>query len=156
MGTVWGTYDEFTSFIEELTHELETRASYGRTINDQGSANVILHYNKKFQDILQTSDNADGCVMTIAITNASRIKLDQAGNVLNGKGEVAALVHQYDRHFNVVKAVGYKYSEGMSLYSRLMFRNSENFVGRVMRFITRGRKNGLGVTIAQAIKKRLH
>lgn len=35
--------------------------------------------------------------MTIGLTNNSNIKLDYEDNVLNGKGEIAAVVHQYDR-----------------------------------------------------------
>ena len=156
MGTVWGTYDEFTSFIEELTHELETRASYGRTINDQGSANVILHYNKKFHDILKASDNADGYVMTIGLTNPQNIHTDSSGNILNGKGEIAAVVHQYDRKPELVKLVHKKYGQGMTIFGKMRQTSTNSTVRRIANFIVNIRNNGFIPVVSHAIKRRIH
>ena len=62
-----------------------------------------------FNDCLIKSDNKNGFVMTIALTNISNIILDHENNILNGKGKIAAVIHQYDRKPDLVRKVKNKY-----------------------------------------------
>ena len=48
--------------------------------------------------------------MTIGIANRAFINLDKNNNIINGKGEIAAYVHQYDRHQDLTKIANDKYN----------------------------------------------
>ena len=63
-----------------------------------------------FEDCLIKSNNTDGYIMTIEHTNSKNILLNLNFGILNGKGEVAAVVHQYDRHDVLKKIVESKYN----------------------------------------------
>ena len=156
MGTIWGTCSEFLRFIGELVHELEAGKSAGKYINDQGSGNVILHTSGKFDDVMFPSTNQDGYVMTIGTSDDKDIHIDSAGNIFNGKGEIAAVVHQYDRKYKVTKVIGKKYAESMSIARRLNLTYPCRFIRRVFGFIVSVRRVGLINAVKKAINKRLH
>ena len=56
-----------------------------------------------FNNCLIKSDNKDGRVITIALTRSEDIKFDSQKNIINGKGEIAAVIHQYDRKPKIFK-----------------------------------------------------
>ena len=62
-----------------------------------------------FEGHMVFSENRDGPVMTIAITNRAFINLDSDNNILNFNGEIAAVVHQYDRKEDLVEIANEKY-----------------------------------------------
>lgn len=101
MGTVWGTASEFTAFVGELVKEMEAVPNP----NDQGSANVILYSKKMFAEILRPSTNYDGLVITVN----HDLALTPEGDMLNGAGEIAAVVHKYDRFPKLVNVVQHKF-----------------------------------------------
>ena len=72
---------------------------------EQGVTNFIIYYAKMFSECLVKSDNQNGFVMTIGLTKRENIKLDSDNNILNGKGEIAAVIHQYDRKIDIVELV---------------------------------------------------
>ena len=108
-GTVWGTTDKFYEFSKMMWRPFEINRTLGRYIYDQGIANYLIYYDKKFNDSLVKSDNINGRVMTVGLSNDKDIKFDSENNVLNGKGEIAAVVHQYDRKPNIIEKVKRKY-----------------------------------------------
>ena len=62
-----------------------------------------------FNDCIIKSENNDGPIMTIGISRREDITLDNEDNILNGKGEVAAMVHEYDRKEDILAKVKKKY-----------------------------------------------
>ena len=68
----------------------------------------MFYYDKLFSDLLVKSDNF-GPVMTIGLTKRQNIVLDQQNNILNFAGEIASVIHQYDRKRDIVEKVIKKY-----------------------------------------------
>ena len=151
MGTIWGTCNEFLRFIGEIIHELESGKAAGKIVNDQGSGNVILHTSGKFDDVMLPSANDDGYVMT----GPKDVHTDSSGNVLNGKGQIAAVVHQYDRQPAILDIVVKKYTSSMSAFSRTKLKHTCDSLGRVMRFMSRIHRRGLFRSVLEAVKRRI-
>ena len=104
VGTLWGTSDKFLEFSKILWDRLIKN----RHIVEQGVANFMFHYEKMFKDCLIKSDNF-GPVMTIGITNRSNIILDSQDNILNFEGEIAYIIHQYNRKKDIIIKIYKKY-----------------------------------------------
>lgn len=153
MGTLWGTANEVTAFFRELVNELESSSKPYNIINDQGSANVIIYYKRNFADIVRPSSNHDGYVMTIGLTDEKNIHTDSDGNVLNDAGEIAAVVHQYDRKPRLAGELNVKYSAGMSGLKKLSLRY--NLLGRTFGFLYRMHRRGFIFALKAAITTRL-
>ena len=49
--------------------------------------------------------------LTLFINNMKKISLDSENNVLNEKGEIVYIAHQYDRSLNLTKILKDKYKE---------------------------------------------
>ena len=47
--------------------------------------------------------------MTIGLTKKGNIKIDSENNIINYKGNIASIVHQYDRHRNIKILIKNKY-----------------------------------------------
>lgn len=105
-GTVWGTTDYFLHFTKKMWENLEL---YPDKLKDQSIANYLINYEKLFNDSLVISYNENGQVMTIGLTNRENISLDSHNNVLNGKGEIASVIHQYERKKDILSKVLDKY-----------------------------------------------
>ena len=123
-GTVWGTCKEFQTFSENIAGEFEKFSDEflkRRIIMDQGIGNIIIYYQKIFKnEILFTSDNLTGHVMTIGLTKLEDIKLNANGEIFNGAGELAAVVHQYDRKKLIVAMVNAKYCKPAGLFRKIL------------------------------------
>ena len=70
LGTVWGTVDKFAEFADAMWEKLNTEWAIKTKVIDQAVGNVIIHYDKLFKDCIIYSENRDGPVMTIALTNS--------------------------------------------------------------------------------------
>lgn len=154
-GTVWGTQKEFCEFASYVTEQVNSDKYPYYNICDQAIGNWFIWHEKKFTDILRPSTNHDGYVMTIGLTPSDKIKFDSSGNVLNGTGEIAAVVHQYDRKQEVIQYVVKKYCQNMSLFAKLEMKHHCYFSGRVMRFLSRVHRKGLFRSIKEAIERRI-
>lgn len=89
-GTIWGSIYkilEFSSIIWE-------KVWFNKNSTDQGICNYLFYYEKFLNDCLIKSDNF-GPVMTIGANKKSDIHLDSNDNILNFKGEIASVIHQY-------------------------------------------------------------
>ena len=104
IGTIWGTSDIFLEFSKIFWKNLIKNTNS----IEQGIVNYLFYYEKIFNDCLIRSDNS-GPVMTIALTDRKNISLDSRDNILNFKGEVAAIVHQYDRKFDILNKIKNKF-----------------------------------------------
>lgn len=110
VGTVWGTIKKFSEFSSIMWKKLDSEWSLTHNVIEQAVGNYIIYYEKKFDDCLIKSDNKDGFVMTIGLTKRENIFLDSQNNILNGKREIATVIHQYDRKPDIVAKVIYKYN----------------------------------------------
>ncbi|MBQ7577462.1 MAG: hypothetical protein IJT21_04235 [Synergistaceae bacterium] len=156
MGTLWGTSEEFFNFSETMSENLKSDKYNYYEISDQPTANWFVYHEKLFNDILVTSTNQDGPVMTIGLSERENIKLDSNDNVLNGKGEIAAVVHQYDRKPDIVIKVVDKYCPNMNrYYYNALIRKKPGLFWRFMRYYYRVRKIGLFKALYITIRKRL-
>ena len=105
MGTLWGTPDKVLQFSDKIFEILKTKPK----AIDQAIGNYIIYHLKMFENCSVISENADGPIMSIAITNRAFINLDSNQNIINVKGEIAAYVHQYDRFKDLTQIVNKKY-----------------------------------------------
>ena len=129
VGTLLGSIDNFCSFSKLITDEINSFDSkfLKKHIVEQAAGNIIVYHKKMFHDVLKTSTNYDGYIMTIGLTNPENIKLDANGNIFNEVGEIAAVVHQYDRKKLIVAMVKAKYCAEKNFYSNLIYRCEKKF-----------------------------
>lgn len=97
IGTLWGTVDIFLKFSIIMYEKLSSKWSMDNKVIEQAVTNYLIYHERLFNDYLIKSDNKDGKIMTIGVTRSENIFLDIENNILNGKGEKAAVIHQYDR-----------------------------------------------------------
>lgn len=109
VGTVWGTIDKFIKFSKEMWKRLDSDSSLEHKVIEQAVANFIIYHDKMFNDCLVISNNKDGPIMTIARTKREDIYFDLDDNIINKKGEVAAIIHQYNRKPEILTKVLNKY-----------------------------------------------
>ena len=110
LGTLWGTIDKFSQFSKIIWEKLNSEWSSRLKVVDQPVGNALIYNDKMFNECLVKSENKDGPIMTIGITNRENINLDSENNILNGNGEIAAVVHQYDRMTDILEKIRKKYS----------------------------------------------
>ena len=104
-GTIWGTANIFFEFANKL---LETLLAYPKA-TDQCIVNYLIYHEHYLKDFLVRSDDY-GLVMTIGFTLRENIILDSQKNILNFNGQIAPIVHQYDRFPDILKIIVNKYS----------------------------------------------
>ena len=100
VGQIWGTVDKFLEFSIIFWERLKS----SRKSMEQGIGDYMFYYEKIFQDCLVKSDNF-GPIMTIGLSKPSDIVFDSLNNILNFRGEIASVIHQYDRKPNVIRMV---------------------------------------------------
>ena len=108
-GTLIGTVDKFIEFCNVLWKTMVEKNDL-IAIHDQGAANYIIYYHKYFNDCLISRDNY-GPVMTIGLSKRENLTLDQNDNLINYNGQIAAVVHQYNRHNDIVNKMNIKFND---------------------------------------------
>lgn len=121
VGTIWGTSDKFLEFSKIFWEKLK---AYPKNI-EQGIANYLFYYEKIFKDCIVKSDNY-GPIMTIGLTQPKDIILDANNNILNFKGEIASVIHQYDRKSELMIKVISKYCPELLFFNE--FKNKFNII----------------------------
>ena len=81
--------------------------------HDQAVLNYIIYHLRMFKDCIIESNIKDGPIMTLDVflKKKKKFPLDSENNILNEKGEIVAMVHQYDRSLNLTKIIKNKYKE---------------------------------------------
>ena len=105
-GTIISSVDKFIEFGEILWQTLENHSN----IFEQGAINYLIYYKKILNDNIIFMDN-NGPILTICVTEKNKITLDSDNNVLNFKGKVAYIVHQYDRKPDIARKFNNKYKD---------------------------------------------
>ena len=113
-GTIWGTLDKFL----ELSKILWEKLLINLQTTDQGIANYLFYYEKIFNDCIIRSDNY-GPIMTIRLTDSKNISLDKENNILNFKGEIASVIHQYDNKFDIKMKIINKYCPELIVFNEI-------------------------------------
>jgi len=109
VGTIWGTPDKFLEFSKKMWEKLNSEWYINHHIIEQAVTNYLIYIEKMFVNCLATSSNNDGFVMTIGLTKRNNITLDSDNNILNGKGDIAAVIHQYNRKPDIIIKIRKKY-----------------------------------------------
>ena len=120
IGSLWGTIDKFIEFSNYFWYKLIKN----QTSIEQGIANYIFYYEKMFNNCLIKSDNY-GPVMTIGLSKTENVTVDSQDNILNFKGEIAAVIHQYDRKKNITMKVINKYCPELIYYQTEINNNNK-------------------------------
>ena len=105
-GLVIGTPDKFIEYNNSFI-----KMAKGKYFGDQRYINYLIYYEKLFNDSIIIKNNSNTHLMNIAMTKRDRITLDENDNILNYNGEIASVVHQYDRHRDIVKKMNRKYND---------------------------------------------
>lgn len=92
VGTIWGSLELVLKFSIIFWEKLIANVN----CIEQGIGNYLFYYEKILKDYLIKSDNY-GPVMTIGLTERNNIILDKNFNILNFRGEIASVIHQYNR-----------------------------------------------------------
>ena len=106
-GTIWGTVDKFLELLNKEWEKVKN-GCYNQRIHDQTVLNYIIYIEKTFDDCLIRSEYKDGYILTLGLVKKN-ISFDSENNILNDKGEIAALVHQYDRIPHIKKRIRQKF-----------------------------------------------
>jgi len=109
IGTLWGTVDKFKEASDMLWKKLGSEWSTKLKVIEQGVFNYLIYIDHFLSDYIVISDNTSGPVMTIGSTHNKYITFDSDDNILNEKGEIATIVHQYDRKPYVTRKIVNKY-----------------------------------------------
>lgn len=104
VGSIWGTYDKFLEFCIIFSKRLLANPS----CVEQGIGNYMFYYEKIFNDSIIKSDNY-GPVITIGRSIRENIFLDSENNILNYAGDIAGVVHQYDRKKDITEIIYKKF-----------------------------------------------
>lgn len=111
-GTIWGTLDKFL----ELSQILWEKLLISPKTYDQGIFNYLFYHEKIFNDCIIKSDNY-GPIMTIRLTDSKNISLDMKNNILNFKGEIASIIHQYDNKLDIKMKIINKYCPELLVFN---------------------------------------
>ena len=103
-GSIWGSVDK----ILQLSNILWERIKNNKNSTDQGIGNYLFYYEKIFNNCLIKSDNY-GPVINIGFTKREKIFMNSNDNILNFKGKIASVIHQYDRKLDIRFKIKRKY-----------------------------------------------
>ena len=121
-GSLIGSTDKFIKFCDTFWEIALEKKDNGI---DQAVLNYIVYYKKKFEDCIIINDN-HGPLMTIGITKQN-VSLDNDNNLINFDGQIAAVVHQYDKVPERVEIINKKYNDtNLNITSILIENEKEN------------------------------
>ncbi len=93
-GTIIGSIPAMIAYLEQMINAISTLDYQGG--GDQGVHNYLI-YTRKVPNIRLIS-NETGPVLTIGSKISKEIRFNKHGFVINDKGEIYKIVHQYDRY----------------------------------------------------------
>ena len=150
-GTIWGTTREFLAFSSAVTEQVHSKDYPYFRICDQCIANWLIYHEKMFANNLVPSGNPDGPVITLGLTKPKDIRIDSQGIIRNTNGEIAAVVHMYDRHRKTARVALSKYGEGMSFWRKFKVIHSYDKIVLLMKLI---RRKGLLRSVSLLVRRK--
>ena len=121
--TIWGTVDKFIEISNIMWNKVNTELSNGKEISSKAVINYIIYHDKLLSNSITFSDNRDGPVMNLGLTNRVMIILDENNNVLNNEGQIAWVINQYDKKDDIFEIVIYKYCPELYMLRKNPFEN---------------------------------
>ena len=105
-GTILGSLDKIIE-LSSIVWKILDQSTYSReNQTDQAVINYIIYYKKIFaNDTIIRNENKDSPILTLGVAKNDSFIIDSENNILNIKGEIPAIVHQYDRHKNSVEKI---------------------------------------------------
>ena len=100
-GTIWGSSDKFIEFSKNLYENLLIYPG----VVDQSLLNYLIYYNKILDNCTVIFSDENGQVLTLGLAKLQYIKLDNENNILNNKGQIVSIVHQYNRFKDIKKII---------------------------------------------------
>ena len=121
-GSLIGTTNEFL----ELAHaEWQTVKSRNDFLCDQGILDYLIYCKKFLNDYIIKNDNY-GPLMTLG-TTFKRLFLDKDDNIVNYKGEIAAVAHQYDKdRLMILEGIKKKFDDNFDIDDYMIKRGKSN------------------------------
>lgn len=102
-GTVFGDIHGILKYLAAMVSLTMSARSLRETTGDQGIHNYLL-YQKPLPEII-VHDNRHGPLMTVGAMKPEAIRVNAQGWVINDDGQMPAVLHQYDRHPEIEKAL---------------------------------------------------
>jgi len=110
-GTILGSSDKILEFSSMIWKVLKINNYSRKRWHDQSAVNYLIYYKKLFHnDFIVRNENKNGLILTLATANPKNFMIDSEDNILNGNGEIAAVIHQYNRYNNITSKILNKYS----------------------------------------------
>ena len=106
-GLAIGTPDKFIEYNNSII-----KMAHGKIFGirgDQRYLNYLVYHDNIFNDCITVKNNTNSHLMHIGVTKRKKIILDNNNNILNFNGEIASVVHQYERHKDLVKILDKKF-----------------------------------------------
>jgi hypothetical protein len=120
-GSLIGSVDKFIEFCDTFWEIALEKKDKGI---DQAILNYIVYYKKTFEDCIIIKDN-HGPLMTIGITKQN-ISLDNDNNLINFDGQIAAVVHQYDKVPERLEKINKKFDDtNLNITSTIIEKENE-------------------------------
>lgn len=110
-GVTLGNYLSIQKYLHAMINEFLT-LPYKTIIYsnyDQGIHNKLL-YNNELNNVISCQP-LDSIISTIGIIERKELKFDVDNNLLLSDGSIASIVHQYDRHLDILEKFNQKYSK---------------------------------------------
>ena len=110
-GTVLGSIDKIIEFSSIIWKIMNKSNNSRENWIDQAVINYLIYYKKLFaNDTIIRNENKNSPILTLAISKNQSFIIDSEDNILNIKGEIVAVIHQYDRHKIIYEKVLKKFS----------------------------------------------
>jgi hypothetical protein len=121
-GTILGSLDKVLKFSSKIW-KIINKSDYSRKkCNDQAVINYLIYYKKLFaNDTIIRNENKDSPFLTLGISKPESFMIDSEDNILNIKGQIPAVIHQYDRHKIIKIKVLKKYSNNNVYLTKNLF-----------------------------------
>ncbi|MGI6091616.1 MAG: hypothetical protein GX348_11485 [Veillonellaceae bacterium] len=107
-GTTIAPVDLMCSYLDKMVTCIFLQGGYFQLI-DQGVHNYLLYTNQVTPAAF--ADNSAGIFLTLALEDLDQITINPQNKIVTQNNPVAAIVHQYDRHKDLIEFVNSYYRE---------------------------------------------
>ena len=80
----------------------------------------MIYNNKILENCTVIFSDGNGQVLTLGLAKCYYIKLDNENNILNNKGQIVSIVHQYNRFKDIKRIILYKFCPELT-YRKIIF-----------------------------------